>query len=460
MIRHCSRLSWLSAFAALLGIAAFVSHECGARDTNGLLAQRTGARDRGGLRGGAYGPVMPVLPGGRSLRVALWTTGLPGEAELYDDIAREFERKVPEAQVVQAKGTWGEDTQKVIFYELTAQRGPADIVLLRDAWLPEVADELLSLDAALGTTVRKGYSEAALAACSVDGSLRGLPFCARTKCLYYRPALLRKLHLKPPRTWDELPGVAQKLATEPGVWGFGLPAAPSPDSAELLLLILWAAGGELVDDEGRLVVGRELLEAVKLCTDLVHVAHATQPQACLWTQDALDKKFLAGQLGMLIAEPALARHLAMRKPKLDYAVAPLPKWRTQATRLSVDCLAVSARSPQPGLALQFLRHATQDRLAARMCRVGLLPAKASVGRDPALAVFLASLQYARALPAQLWPEAWPYLANVLVETLMGRKSPEAALVDLLPPDIPSVVLLQQPTPEPEEETPESTAGEP
>jgi multiple sugar transport system substrate-binding protein len=444
--------------ATVAAIGLLAAPDCCARDT----ADAAG----GGLPEGTFGPLPPVLGGAPALRVALWITGLPGEPELYREMMRDFQRTTPDVQIVPAMQSWQEDTQQVIFHELRAETDPADVVLLRDEWLPQAADELLSLDTAVGSIVRRGYRDPVLDACRVDGVLRALPFCARTKCLFYRPALLHKLHLDPPRTWDELPAVAQKLTAEPGVWGFGLPGAPSPDGADILLVMLWAQGGRLVDDEGRLVVGQELLKALQLCVDLVHVAHATQPETCYWTQESLENQFLAGKLGMLIAGPHLARHLAMRRPKMDYAVAPLPEWQTRATRLSVDCLAVSARSPHPELALRFLRHATQDRYSAAMWRLGLVAAKTSAGRDggsrgsSGLGTFVTSLEHARPAPARLWPHVWPYLADVLVEALTGRRSPEAALVDLLPPDIPSIVHLDKPAAEAEEETSEASPSEP
>jgi multiple sugar transport system substrate-binding protein len=441
MLKHRNHLRALALATTVLA-GAFACHCCG-------------AQDGGGLPEGEFGPFAPIAPGAVRLRVALWHTGLPGEYDLYQKILREFQDKTPDVHVVPGILDWDENTQQRMLRELRRETDSADIVLLRDTWLPELADELLSLDAALGGAARRGYPEAVLDSCRVDDALRGLPFCARTKCLFYRTGLMRTLHLKPPRTWAELPGVAQKLGTEPGVWGFGLPGAPSPDSAEILLLMLWAQGGELVDDEGQLVVGRELLEAVQLCNDLANVADATQFMPVTWPQRELEDLFLSGQLGMLIAEPSLEPRAAMRKPKLDYAVAPLPQWETRATRLSVDCLAISARSERPELALQFLRHASQDRYARDLCRLGLLSARKPQAADakPPHAVgfgtFLDSLSHARPVPAQLWPDIWPYLANVLWETLTGRKAPEGALRDLLPPDVPSIMRLDGPEAEPE-----------
>jgi maltose-binding protein MalE len=225
-------------------------------------------------------------------------------------------------------------------------------------------------------------------------------------------------------------------------------------------MVLWAQGGRLVDEEGTLVVGRELLAALELWSDLANVARATQPMPVVWPQRELEDRFLAGELGMLIAGPRLARHLAMRRPRLDYAIAPLPEWHTQATRLSVDCLAISARSPHPELALRFLRHAGQDRFAKQMCSLGLLSASRSVGGNAGLRPFVTSLEHARTPPARLWPTVWPYLANVLVETLAGRMSAEAALRELLPTDVPSVLRLDESTAAAENEEPERPPGEP
>ncbi len=132
----------------------------------------------------------------------------------------------------------------------------------------------------------------------------------------------------------------------------------------------------------------------------------------------------------------------------------------------MDCLAISARSERPELALQFLRHASQDRYARELCRLGLLSARKPQAADAkpphvvGFGTFLDSLSYARPVPAQLWPDVWPYLANVLWETLTGRKTPEGALRDLLPPDVPSIMRLDGPEAEPEEKPDEPGAEEP
>ncbi|MBP2335731.1 multiple sugar transport system substrate-binding protein [Saccharothrix coeruleofusca] len=107
--------------------------------------------------------------------------------------------------------------------------------------------QVVPLGDLLGQT-RDDFVRALLDSQTVDGELYGIPQAIDTQVLYYRPSLLEKAGLTPPRTVDELLDAARRLTTD-GVRG--LFAGNDGGVGVLTAPLLWSAGLDLLSEDGK-----------------------------------------------------------------------------------------------------------------------------------------------------------------------------------------------------------------
>ena len=391
---------------------------------------------------GQAGGERPGEPPGEKaiVRVVLWGYGFPGEMELYQDALASFNRKHPEAEARLSYDAWTNAYAGTRNW-LRQTEEAAYIILLRDEWLPEFAPALVPLEDVLAKDEFDSYYSCALDRCRYGGQTYGLPWTARTKALYYRADLFREAGLKPPQTWDELIAAAEKVASPPRLYGFGLPAAESEESAELFLLLLWAQGGDLVRPNGKWEMGPEVVRTLEFYSRLANVGHATQPETTTWFQGDLQALFAIGRLGMVISDHSLADFLDRNTQfrSLQYGIAPLPGGEQAITQVSADMLAISAGSRRQDLAVALLRHLTRDSFLSALGEAGGLPGKRAAAEhsaSPRMRPFLAGLKAARGKPMAIWPEARGPILQLIYEVLTGRKLPEDALRDMAAQGVP------------------------
>jgi alpha-glucoside transport system substrate-binding protein len=154
------------------------------------------SRDEGSL-GTAQNPITIFTP---------WFAGDP-EHRAFVDVLRAFEQTTGiETETVQAG-----DARLVPDYRPTLQftSSPG---LLADYVRDGTAEPLASLgvtEDVLERAFRKSWIDLG----TVDGDVYGLPLVTTSKSLvWYRPRELRRLGLRPPRTWNELVAVTERLA--------------------------------------------------------------------------------------------------------------------------------------------------------------------------------------------------------------------------------------------------------
>ncbi|RKT55759.1 ABC transporter substrate-binding protein [Saccharothrix australiensis] len=107
--------------------------------------------------------------------------------------------------------------------------------------------QVAPLDDLLGDA-RDDFLKTLLDSQTVDGRLYGIPQAVDTQVLYYRPSLLERAGVAPPRTVDELVDATRRL-TAGGVRG--LFAGNDGGVAVLTAPLLWSAGLDLLSADGR-----------------------------------------------------------------------------------------------------------------------------------------------------------------------------------------------------------------
>ncbi len=371
-----------------------------------------------------------------TLRLVLWNYGFGAvEDALYEDVRESFMRTHKQVDLRLSRDSWANAYSSTRVW-LGTTDDPADVILIRDAWFDEYLPALLGLDEEFTDRDLAGFWPAALDCCQREGRPFGIPWIVRTKALYCRDDLLRKAGERPPTTWDEVGTVAAAIADPPKVYGFGLPGALDDDyTAETFLLPIWADGGRLDRPAGQWALGQEVLKGLELYDDLINRQHATQPEVLTWRQRELEGFFACGRLGMVVSEPWLTQFLDEHFDSLDYQVQPLPAGAHAITQLSVDMLCVSKGTRYPELACELIRELCTERVLSVFPPVAGLPADRKAGESAArrhkakLGPFVAGLSSARSVPRRFWPEARPWLDELIYEVVSGRKLPEDALRD-------------------------------
>ncbi|MEU5692108.1 sugar ABC transporter substrate-binding protein [Actinosynnema sp. NPDC020468] len=147
--------------------------------------------------------------------------------------------------------------------EVEVQWNPGDydskvLTALQNSAVPDVFEaqvkvdwvrqkQVVPLDDVLGDT-RDDFVRTLLDAQTVDGRLYGVPQAIDTQVLFYRPSLLAKAGVTPPKSVDELVDAAKRL-TSGGVRG--LFAGNDGGVAVLTGPLLWAAGLDFLSQDGK-----------------------------------------------------------------------------------------------------------------------------------------------------------------------------------------------------------------
>jgi sn-glycerol 3-phosphate transport system substrate-binding protein len=154
--------------------------------------------------------------------------------------------------------------------------------------------------------------------------LVAIPFNRSTPIMYMNGDLLERAGATPPTNWIELREAANKLTDRRGgdtVWGFECPV-----SWWFWVALVGAAGGELVDESGRVTLGGEAgVRALDLWQTLVHRDRVMRPPLGrdynAWQVATQD--FLSGRAAIIWSSTAFLRYIE-ENARFEVRVAPLP----------------------------------------------------------------------------------------------------------------------------------------
>ncbi|MCX7730073.1 MAG: extracellular solute-binding protein, partial [Candidatus Caldatribacterium sp.] len=130
-----------------------------------------------------------------------------------------------------------------------------------------------------------------------QGKLYRIPSQSDAGMLYYRKDLLEQAGFEPPRTWDDLVEQAQKLQNPPELWGFVWQGNQYEGLICDYLELLWGAGGELLDAEGKVVLdkGTAAVEALQFMYDVIHTYKISPPGVTTYQEEESRHVFHNGQ---------------------------------------------------------------------------------------------------------------------------------------------------------------------
>ncbi len=240
--------------------------------------------------------------------------------------------------------------------------------------------------------------------CMVGDAIYGLPWTLSAPVLVFERGLFARAGLdsaRAPATWAEVRAAAQALRRLPGVHGLGLAwGSPAERSASWLP---WA----LVNDGGLPGPGPDSSRFARAeNAQALEFLASLRPALLLAPRDSLERAFVAGRLGMLLADATLAEAAERAGRHPGAGLVPRP---AEASGLSA--------SPASGAVLVSFTHSRRKEDALRLARSLVEPASA----------FALLATVPGALPARADAESAlagrPFAAIVLRQLVTARYAP-------------------------------------
>uniref|UniRef100_UPI00307DABF8 ABC transporter substrate-binding protein n=1 Tax=Meiothermus sp. TaxID=1955249 RepID=UPI00307DABF8 len=348
------------------------------------------------------------------------------------------------------------DQQQQYLTTVLASRDPSIDVILIDVIRPaqyaaaKWADTLDKyLPAASRQALLRQYLPAYAQANVINGQLIALPSFADAQFLYYRKDLLEKYNLKPPTTWDEVIQQAQTILrgeNNPNLNGVGFMGNISEGTVCSFLLPIWAAGGDVNDSAGRLILTEaQARNSLQFWLDMMDKHRVSPPNMAEKAQDTIRQEMQAGRwiFGTLFAYAwARFQNDADSQVKGKIGVVPLPKFEggRPASCLGGWQWTISDFSRNKAQAYRLVRYLSSPEVSKILAiEASNLPVFPALYRDPDVlkanpwfADALPVVQSARARPVNpRYPEVADVMRKALNAVLARTKTPEVAAKEVI-----------------------------
>jgi ABC-type glycerol-3-phosphate transport system substrate-binding protein len=216
------------------------------------------------------------------------------------------------------------------------------------------------------------------------GKLYSIPWETRVWLMWYRADLLSKAGIAVPKTLDDLAIAAGKLSNDQ-VMGFGMGAstgALAAGASETFTPLLWSAGGDLFDANGKAAFNSPA--GVRVLTWLRDLVNKHKGMRSTVVSQSVDD-VLAGVRAGTIATTfqgsfrvAAARNAAATGANLK--TAPIPGWtgeKPSPAHIGGQTLGIGASSKHREGAWQFIRYYVSSNAQLEFARAGVMPSRLS-----------------------------------------------------------------------------------
>jgi sn-glycerol 3-phosphate transport system substrate-binding protein len=236
-----------------------------------------------------------------------------------------------------------------------------------------VLERLDDYDGARDLGLLRGLSQAGSFLGGDSRPLVAIPFNRSTPIMYMNARLTDGAPA--PRTWDELRDAARRLTTKDGAtsrFGFGVPI-----DWWFWVAMVGQAGGSLLDDEGRAVLGGEAgVEALSYWQELVDAGLMRPPAGRDYNAwQVTNQDFLAGRVAITWNSTAFLRYLE-ENASFPVVAAPLPGKIRRAVPTGGTHFVILRGAPEPEkqAAWTFLRFMCEPEQTIEWAtRTGYLP---------------------------------------------------------------------------------------
>jgi multiple sugar transport system substrate-binding protein len=321
-----------------------------------------------------------------------------------------------------------------------------DLASIDSYWLPLFANDVQPMEPYWPVEDRGDFLPFTIQTLSDPaGHVLGLWHETDCRVLFYRKDLVPV----PPRTWSELLDTASRVAREQKMSGYLYNAGRWEGTVFDHLAMFWAQGGELVDRDGRPILGEEpnrgaMLRVLGFLRDTIQ--RGASPRAVLGHTDyqQLTGAAVAGDAAMFLGGNWQVKDLQTGLSPAEFAkwdIAPIPQANanTRSTGTGGWVWVVFAKDPErQRAAVEFIRDVEAPAHAARISEAtGHLPVRRSVYRD--FPLFSQDSWYRRfgdmlvdghARPtALIYPAMSQQLQLAIGAVVSGEKTPEQALAE-------------------------------
>ncbi|MDL1900646.1 sugar ABC transporter substrate-binding protein [Anaerolineae bacterium CFX9] len=209
--------------------------------------------------------IVPAVPAqeNRTLRVMGWIGLFEQYLPAWEYMVSEFEARNP-GVTIDYVATPFEDTLNQATTAILGGNAP-DVIQIVSGWSPVLhgLGALAPLDDLLDPAVIEQIPAAMLESATFDDALRGIPWVPGPIVLVYNRTLLTEAGVDPDapiETWADLQAAIDAVCALPAradgspVYGLAMRTARNPNSGHWLLPVIWGFGGELINEDGEVVL--------------------------------------------------------------------------------------------------------------------------------------------------------------------------------------------------------------
>lgn len=307
----------------------------------------------GGASEESKGPVKIVWATGKD------TTGTnPKLVELFNSTHKDIQIEYLE---MPSSTTEQHDKYAIVF---AAKDSSIDVIAADSPWVPEFASAgwFLELEKQPGyADIKKEYFEGPLLATTYNEHTYAIPWFNNAGVLFFRKDLLDAAGLKPPKTFDELVSISQKLAKAPDMHGFTWQGFQYEGLVCDWLEYLWGMGGEFMDPKtGKIVVNSpQGVQSVQFMADMVHKYKISPESVFTFKETESYNVFLSGNAVFVRAWPSFIVNANKPESKVKglVGVTPMPALPGQkpGATLGTWNVAISKFTKHPKEAWEVVR---------------------------------------------------------------------------------------------------------
>ena len=174
--------------------------------------------------------------------------------------------------------------------ELQSGQSEIDVIAGDVIWPAQFAANgfILDLSDRFTAAMRERFLPGPLEAVTYEGKFYGVPWFTDAGMFYYRKDLLEKSGFsEPPRTWEEMKGMAEKVRQDSGTsYGYVFQGAQDEGGVVDALEHVWNAGGDVLDGQQVIIDSPESAEGLSLRRSMITEGVAPRASGDYTTQES------------------------------------------------------------------------------------------------------------------------------------------------------------------------------
>ncbi|MBD3421859.1 MAG: extracellular solute-binding protein [Chitinivibrionales bacterium] len=331
-------------------------------------------------------------------KLSFMVGGAPNEMAYWEEIVADFEKKHGTDVEIIRSATQTEQRKQAMLIALRGRKADPDVMLMDVAWVGQMAaSNWLEPLPPLGLDPAPFYRRVINQADTWNDRVIGLPVYVDGGLLYYRKDLLDTYgYDAPPRTWEELIAMSQKIQTaeraaNPDFCGFVWQGAQYEGLICTALEFFVSAGGGFLTRDGASMLDSEANQTALQCmVDLIHKYNVSPPNT--YTDMKEEEVRHVFQQGNALFERNWPYAWGLHQQdgsavKGKTALAPLPHFEgeTSAATLGGWHVALSKFSDRKEQAAQFIKYITSYGIQKKLAlKLGWNPGRRDVYDDEEL----------------------------------------------------------------------------